>query len=258
MEFPLFGCTALDLPRRYCWGATETKRISRESLATKFLHPRRCHAIRSDVAESATVFRMSQQQGTWLRADYPDEGVLALEMLVEQLRQIENDVYRWKWAIVVGHNALHAFMVAALQATNHLGAYSDSYTKHWEQQYSRGLPATRQEKLADFPVLLERVQKLKGFVDGSPYLPTDEEKERIGKLNKWRGEFIHYKPRGLSLEVSGFPEILRVTLEAIRFLAFDSMYVFRGQTPWSKRTEVALSEAHELLAAIEVTYEQVG
>lgn len=191
----------------------------------------------------------------WMRTDYEHEGVHALEMVVEQLREVLQDPYRWKWVIVATHNALHAFMVAAVSGSDLLGAMTERYAKHWREQYEKGEHPSMPERLADFPELFERAQtQEKRFVDGKNVDPTEDQETSVGRLNWWRGEFVHYKPKSLSIEVSGFPQIVRDCLDIARFLAFDSMYVFSVHDEWSDRTERAVEEANVLLDAIEAQY----
>ena len=191
----------------------------------------------------------------WMRTDYRHEGVHALEMVVEQLGEVPEDSYRWKWVVVATHNALHAFMVAAVSGSDLLGAMTKSYARHWREQNERGEHPTMPERLADFPELFERTQtQPKRFVHAKNLKPTDEQKESVGRLNWWRGEFIHYKPRSLSLEVSGFPQIVKDCLDVVRFLAFESMYVFHGQDEWTERTDRALHGAVALLEEINERY----
>ncbi|MPZ68792.1 MAG: hypothetical protein GEU71_04605 [Actinobacteria bacterium] len=191
----------------------------------------------------------------WMRTDYQHEGVHALEMVVEQLKEVLEDPYRWKWVVVATHNALHAFMVADVSGSDLLGAMTEKYAKHWREQYEKGEHPKKPERLADFPELFERTQiQTQRFVDARNLDPTESQEDSVGRLNWWRGEFVHYKPKSLSIEVSGFPEIVRDCLDVARFLAFESMYVFRVQDEWSERTERALGEANALLDVIKASY----
>jgi hypothetical protein len=192
---------------------------------------------------------------TWMQTDYRTEGVLALEMTVEQLRKVLDDPYRWKWVILAAHNALHSFLVAAISGSDLLGAMTEKYAAHWRERYERGVRPTMAERLADFPELLRRAEGLKGYVDSSPLRPSDEERASAERLNRWRSDFIHYKPGSMSIEVSGFPKIIGDALSLAEHLALRSGHVFRGQDEFSERTEAALREAREFLEEIARGYD---
>jgi hypothetical protein len=77
----------------------------------------------------------------------------------------------------------------------------------------------------------------------------------VDRLNRWRSDFIHYKPGSLSIEVSGFPSIVADSLAIAEFLALRSGHVFREPNEYSDRTEAALREARELLDTIDRAYD---
>lgn len=112
---------------------------------------------------------MSERDGVWLDTDYETEGVRAMEMAVEQLRQVLDDPYRWKWTFIAVHNALQAFMVVAVSDSDLVGAMTDEYANHWREQYEKGQRPTLPEKLAPFLALFARAQHLQRYVDSQSH-----------------------------------------------------------------------------------------
>lgn len=192
--------------------------------------------------------------GIWLETDHEQEGVLSLGFAVEQLELVLHDPYRWKWVIIGVHNSLQAFMVVACSGSDQLGAMNDKYQQHWREHYENGTQPTRQPRLANFMILFKRVQHLKRYVDTRSLQPTDEQSLAVERLNSWRDDFVHYKPGSLSIEVSGFPDIIRASLEVIRFLAFESMNVFRTADSRTARVQASLDRGMELIDGIIRTY----
>ena len=67
------------------------------------------------------------------------EAVKALEMLEHMLSLVKKDEYHWKWAIIVLHNAMQAFMVCALKGPAGLGALKPSIAAKWIEALERGI-----------------------------------------------------------------------------------------------------------------------
>lgn len=92
-------------------------------------------------------------------------------------------------------------------------------------------------------------------MDSKPLQPSDRERLSAERLNRWRSDFVHYKPGRLSIEVSGFPEIVGEALSLAEHLSLHPGHVFRGQDEYTQRTEAALEQARELLEEISRTYD---
>jgi hypothetical protein len=189
------------------------------------------------------------KDGIWLETDYEQEGVLSLEFATQQLEQVLDDAYRWKWVIIGLHNSLQAFMVMACSGSDQMGAMTDAYRNHWYDHYRNGKPLTQRPRLLNFITLFSRVKDLKRYVDTKSLTPSAIQSSAVRSLNSWRDDFIHYKPGSMSIEVSGFPDIIARSLEVIEFLAFRSMNVFRTADEWSRRTAASLASSRDALAS---------
>lgn len=85
----------------------------------------------------------------WLRTDETLEAVSSLEMVANTLKNVENDWYQWKWAILALHNSLQGFMVLALRGSNGLNCLRDDIAEKWLIAYRSG-GEYPQEKLDRF------------------------------------------------------------------------------------------------------------
>jgi hypothetical protein len=89
---------------------------------------------------------------TWLETDEREEAIAALEFLVEISSTLRTNIYRWKWVIVVLHNAVQCFMVIALRQSDGRGPIRDDIMTKINQALDEGeIPPT--EKLDDFMML---------------------------------------------------------------------------------------------------------
>lgn len=183
----------------------------------------------------------------WLETDYETEGMLALEMTAEQLSHVLDDPYRWKWVVIALHNALQAFLVHSCSGTDLLGAMTTKYQRQWREAYDRGEILDREGRLAPVGELVERARSLRGYIYMTPLPPNDEQDTAVMKLGSWRDTFVHYKPMGLTIEISGFPAIFRPCLDVIEFLAFESGHVWTDQADHANRTQGALEQIRAYL-----------
>ena len=54
-----------------------------------------------------------------------------------------------------------------------------------------------------------------------PFKPQGTQTESVKMLNHLRNEFIHFLPKGWSLEASGLPQVVKDCVNIIAFLAFE-------------------------------------
>jgi hypothetical protein len=155
----------------------------------------------------------------WIETDTDREGVDGLEMTVEHLSHVaRGDHDRWKWVIFAVHNALTCLMCLAVEGSDKLGAMTDDCRQAWLEAYRAGELGTKRRKLermkrlASFMKLFDRVQSdqmMRRYVDSQPLQPTEDQTLAVRRLHRWRNDFMHYKPMSLSIEVRGYPEIVR-------------------------------------------------
>jgi hypothetical protein len=50
---------------------------------------------------------------------------------------------------------------------------------------------------------------------------TTDQTEQMERLNRWRNDFLHWKPVGWNIEVRGYAEMIETCLGVAEFLAFE-------------------------------------
>lgn len=198
----------------------------------------------------------------WLRTDERKEAIKALEMVLEQISQVKADVYRWKWIIVALHNATQAFMVLALRGGSNFHLVKKVDTKKYLAAIRGEGEPFPNEQLDYFLDLYKKIKsdRMKMYVHSKPFKPSGNQTRRVKKLHRLRNEFIHFLPKGFSLELTGMPEIVKDCLSVISFLAFESGNVF-----WVEADQEAGEKLKDMIekisreaSSIEVIYSSVA
>ena len=150
---------------------------------------------------------------------YMNEVESALDSLFraeEQIKQVEDNVFRWKWVIICLQNSLYTFALTFAAGTN----------RYIVQRKKSAEPNS--EKPGRFEVIdfisavrfcLETPQR---FVHSVPFELTRDHKNSVLWLHHFRNNFEHFEPNnnwGISLWC--LPNICIHVLEAIKLLALD-------------------------------------
>ena len=174
----------------------------------------------------------------YLRTDEREEAVRSLEWAEQQARGLGNDPYLWKWVLVALHNATQGFMVLALWNGNGLLALRDRVAAKWLEAYRNGGPYPV-DKLDEFLNLYKKVKDKENFhTNGAgPFVPALTHDNSLSRLNQYRNEFIHFTPKGWSLEMGGLPRVCLDALDLIQFFGWESTAVL-----WHKQAQLARSK----------------
>jgi len=195
----------------------------------------------------------------WLRTDETEEAISSLEMLAETAPSLVLDTYRWKWVFISTHNALQGFMVLALRHGNGLLALKDEIAAQWQKAYREGgkYPV---EKLDNFTNLYKKVKSVRMmcYVHSRKFKATQDHNRAVKKLNELRNDFIHFVPKGWSLELTGLPEICLRCLEVIEFLGWESGNIILNEEVQQRRAMLALKKAKNVLTDIKQKYEEAA
>jgi hypothetical protein len=188
----------------------------------------------------------------WLRTNEAEESVSALEMVVQSLSNVESDSYQWKWAILALHSSLQGFMVMALRGSDNLNCLKDKVAAEWLRAYRAGeqLPEEKLDNFLDLYKKINKPRKMTSYMHSKPFKPSGTQGSSIKKLSSLRNDFVHFVPKGWSLEVTGLPQIFLDCLNIIDFLGWKC-----GNSLWyvcsvEKRASKALSEAMEKIKDI--------
>ena len=194
----------------------------------------------------------------WLRTDELEESVSALRMMRDTALKVEYDVYQWKWIIIASHNALQGFMVLALRNGNNLTVMHDKLAGKWLEAYRADKPLP-EERLDSFPNLYKKIkgEDMERLIMSRRFTATAEQDRCVKKLQELRNEFIHFIPKGWSLEVSGLPSLCLAIIEIIEFLGWESLNVL-WQEGQREEAESIISELKMTLDGINDQYQKIS
>ncbi|NOT06191.1 MAG: hypothetical protein HOP27_16490 [Anaerolineales bacterium] len=152
----------------------------------------------------------------WLHTDEKADLVASLAMLEVAINQTAKDIAAWKWVVIAMHSALQSAIAC------HLGAIGNSFlvakqedAEAWLKAHEDGTPYP--EMMMDsFPNLYEKLKRQEIY--GYKFVPRGTQGRSIKKINEYRNEFIHFMPKGWSLEVSGLPSMCQDCLDVINEL----------------------------------------
>ena len=191
----------------------------------------------------------------YLRTDEREEAVRSLEWAELQARSVSDDPYLWKWLLISLHNAVQGFMVLSLWNGNGLLALRDKVAAKWLDAYRNGGPYPV-EKLDEFLNLYAKVKNKSNFhsVGSGPFIPGPTHDASFKRLNDFRNEFIHFTPKGWSLELQGLPKMCLDAVDLIEFFGWESTAVLWHKRGFVVRAKRALKRLRRTLGALEVQY----
>ena len=193
----------------------------------------------------------------WLRTDEGEESVSSLMMVRDASTLVSSDLSQWKWIVIALHNSLQGFMVMSLRNSNDFQIMPKKLANEYYEAYrdNKTLPKV---KLDCFLKLYKKVKNdkhMKHFIYSKPLPQSNDNDWCVNKLASFRDDFIHFTPKGWSIEVSGFPLICLTIIEIIRFLCCESGNVNWYNSELGEKAQVILSECEENLLRIKTTYE---
>ena len=189
------------------------------------LNPRANHQELSQFSEAGVSY---QDDGAWLRTNEIEEFIDALQHCAELASGLALNTRRWKWIIIAIHNALQGACTCALRGIDTAGinirstanakAFFGRLNLTPEKRKVRPEPS---EYLANLMTLYERIQQVQFIPEPHCLRVTEFMSRDVRQLNDIRNEFIHFMPKGLSLELSGMTRIVRTCCNVIEHLAVN-------------------------------------
>jgi hypothetical protein len=191
----------------------------------------------------------------YLSTDEVEEAISAIEMVSESVAGAKVDIYRWKWALIALHSAVQGFMVLALRGSNGLAVLKDDVAAAWLDAYDKNLPLP-EERLDSYENLYKKAKGDRMLIYGHSrkFVPNGSQGGSINKLKDLRDDFIHFVPKGWSLEVSGLPRIFADCLDFIEFLGWECGNVLWHEVALESRAKVAIGSARAAIAEAKALY----
>jgi len=187
----------------------------------------------------------------WLHTDEKADVIASLQMLDVALGQTQKDIAAWKWVVIAIHSALQSAIAC------HLGALGNSFlvakqedAEAWLKAHEDGTPYP--EMMMDsFPNLYHKLKQCE--IEGFKFVPHGTQGRSIKKVNEYRNEFVHFMPKGWSLEVSGLPEICKDCLDVVNQLDEHTLHS-RWRDGQQSSFKTLLNLCLEKLRRLEIEY----
>lgn len=140
----------------------------------------------------------------WLYTDEREDLLASLRMVSRSCDIVRTEISAWKWIVIGTHSALQSAMAFHLGFGNDLLVAKQVDATDWLQAHEDGTPYP--EMMMDW--FLSLYKKLKRHeVLGYKFTASGKQDSSIKRLNWYRNEFVHFMPKGWSIELSGMPAI---------------------------------------------------
>lgn len=152
----------------------------------------------------------------WFMTDEREDVIASLSLFIQAVNLLDDDSSYWKWSIISLHSAVQGMMAFHLSFGNDLLVMCQSDAEKWLESHETGgeYPETQMD---GFLNLYKKIKKHE--VLGFSFKPEGQQGRSIKKINLFRNEFIHFMPKGWSIEMSGMPNIFNDCLNVIKALS---------------------------------------
>jgi hypothetical protein len=173
---------------------------------------------------NASFETMNAPWRTYVVFDEIEDVLSSLELLTVITPLVLHQPLLWKWMIVGAQSALQGAMVCALQDTTRtsvLKKKSAAAMLTYLQDRVEGAEMPK-EWLEDFEPLLKKCEGQLGLTLGAR-----ERKDILLLHSEFRNSFIHFTPKGWSIEKVGLPRIVKAALSLERQIEEQSARLVR-------------------------------
>jgi len=190
----------------------------------------------------------------YLRSDEREDLLSSLKLVHVSARECREDVQFWKWVLIGTHASLQAAIVFHLSPGNDLLVAKPAHSKKWLEAHRTGgdYPTMHMDF---FPELYEKAKAHEVF--GFRLASTATQDESVRKLLDLRNDFVHFMPKGWSIELMGLPDICLDALQLVKQLAQGPMSMRWYDDTTARRFHVLLGECQQLLEVLRRDYAAV-
>lgn len=187
--------------------------------------------------------KKSDAPDRWIRTDEEEDVAGSIRHAVRCANGIASDEQAWKWFALAIHSALQGACICHLVTTAvPVGVVDKKNTAEWLRYFeeSRSNPAAKppSTRLKSLPDLLKAIRKSNSAGDRSNdqgVKLSDRELQWLKRFhNGIRNEFVHFSPKGWSIEVSGLPDLAKLTARLIEDM-LNIGWAFRHKSARWKR-----------------------
>jgi hypothetical protein len=191
----------------------------------------------------------------YLRTNEREEAVRSLEWAAAQIAQVQTDPYNWKWVLISLHNAIQGYLVLALWNGNGLLTLKPKSAAKWLKALEGG-GAYPVERLDEFLNLYAKAKDPENFHfhGAAAFVPGPTHDQSMARLNEFRNEFIHFTPKGWSLQLAGLPAICIDILDVVRYFAWETTSINWYDATYVERSERAHAGLLQIFRELEGRY----
>ena len=171
-----------------------------------------------------------------LITDEQHDVLISLKEVMHQLRNVNQNVFAWKWAIIALASTLNGALTCLLTGSAGIGALEQNNARKTLSALQQGSELRFPNPYLANPLeLLERAVNLSDRIEraGSVLDLSISQKESFEKLFNFRNQFIHFKPQGWVIDMRGMSQIFLSNMEIVEYIVEDN---------WSFRH---MSETHQ-------------
>lgn len=199
-------------------------------------------------------------EGNYLRTDEINEFLDDLNHLEFLLSLTTTDNRKWKWVVLTMHNTMEGLFICHLRGsgTTSVPVLERRIMKAYLEKLNT--PTSTEdwpiEKLAPLKELYSRI-KNKKFLSTENRLKISADNDwAIKILNHLRNQFDHFIPSGLSVELSGLPDITRSCCNIIEELAIRRPTMYSRLPNHADTIKKHLNSIHAHLETIEESWQK--
>lgn len=160
----------------------------------------------------------------WLTTDTYQDVRESLRSAQRFVTLAKEDGFYWKWFIIALHSAIQGAMVIALTRTDGFGAMPYKVERKWQAAYAEGRKLPEQ-RLMSFLELYDEIKRNWG-AHAEPtlerFVPNKSQETSMEWLNSVRNDFIHFTPKGWSLNLGSVARMGLDCVEVARYLVTHS------------------------------------
>lgn len=133
-----------------------------------------------------------------MRTDEREDVLSSLKMFNDSIDKVVQEEAYWKWAVISIHSSVQSLMAFHLGFGNDLLVMRQQDAEAWLEAH---------ENETDYPEVqmdgfLNLYKKIKKHeILGYKFTPQGQEGRSLKRINTLRNEFIHFMPKGWSIEV---------------------------------------------------------
>ena len=192
---------------------------------------------------------------TFMRTDERKDIISSITLFIDALNKVDEDASYWKRAVISLHSAIQSIMAFHLGFGNSLLVMSQKDAEAWllAHHEQSTYPETQMD---NFLNLYKKLKKHEIF--GFKFVPHGQEGASIKKLNMLRNEFIHFMPKGWSIEISFMVNTFIHCINIIKRIGSGPISM-RWEDDLQAQTFVKLVEiASEAVNAIKTTNQRIN